>query len=357
MNANRSALQRPIRSALTAAVLAGWAGLASPAIADVSTTPTEDPALLAAALHPTGLTIETVTIRKGIVGQVGTYRDFIAGPVTIHNGIVISSGNVANMGPLPEAQLPGYDPASPPSAINSQMDTTGDGNTSEFDTYGLTAGNIENFQGSFDVAALRVRFTLDAASAVKFDFIFGSVEFPVYTGSFTDSFLVFLDGTDPSNQITFDFNGNAVQVGSSFAGLETTADLNTAFASPHALIHHLTTTTAVLSAGTHTLIFEVGDVNDHVLDSAAFIANLRAEAGNPGTEPSDDCAADLGKQGGLEGHDNRLDNNDFVVFIDLFFQHEEDADLGKQGGLEGHDGAWDNNDFVVFIDLFFNGCH
>jgi hypothetical protein len=66
--------------------------------------------------------------------------------------------------------------------------------------------------------------------------------------------------------------------------------------------------------------------------------------------------ADLGSQGGLVGSDNVVDNNDFVVFIDLFFSADGRADFGKQGGLPGADGAFDNNDFVVFIDQFFAGC-
>jgi hypothetical protein len=67
--------------------------------------------------------------------------------------------------------------------------------------------------------------------------------------------------------------------------------------------------------------------------------------------------ADIGVQGGLPGSDGVLDNNDFVVFIDAFFNHNADiADLGRQGGIFGPDGAFDNNDFVVFIDRFFAGC-
>jgi 6-phosphogluconolactonase (cycloisomerase 2 family) len=65
---------------------------------------------------------------------------------------------------------------------------------------------------------------------------------------------------------------------------------------------------------------------------------------------------DLGKQGGLRGADGILDNNDFVVFIDLFFEHDPRADFGSQGGVAGSDGQWDNNDFVVYIDQFFFGC-
>jgi hypothetical protein len=66
--------------------------------------------------------------------------------------------------------------------------------------------------------------------------------------------------------------------------------------------------------------------------------------------------ADMGSQGGVPGPDGLLDNNDFVVFIDLFFQGNQQADVGQQGGIPGHDGMFDNNDFVVYIDMFFAGC-
>ncbi|HYD01515.1 MAG TPA: immunoglobulin domain-containing protein [Phycisphaerales bacterium] len=67
-------------------------------------------------------------------------------------------------------------------------------------------------------------------------------------------------------------------------------------------------------------------------------------------------SADVGSTGGVPESDGALDNNDFVVFIDLFFQRDARADVGGTGGIAGSDGAWDNNDFVVFIDLFFSGC-
>ncbi|MDP1662085.1 MAG: GC-type dockerin domain-anchored protein [Phycisphaerales bacterium] len=65
--------------------------------------------------------------------------------------------------------------------------------------------------------------------------------------------------------------------------------------------------------------------------------------------------ADVGQQGGIPGPDCTLNNNDFIVFIDMFFNHDPAADIGQQGGLNGADGNWDNNDFVVFIDIFFSG--
>ncbi len=259
------------------------------ALGQVATTPTMDPGALGAALNPSGLTINSVTIHNGVAGQFGTFTNFELLPVTIRPGIVLSSGDVTDLSPIAGATDPDYDPASPPGKVNSQMTPEPDtGGTPEFDAFGFTSGNIENFSGGYDVAAIRVDFSIEDDTTVKFDFIFGSVEYPFWTSQFTDSFLVFLDGTTPADQITLDHSGNAVQVGSSFAGLETTADQNCAFSDPHGLIHHLTTTTPMLGGGDHFLIFEIGDVNDHILDSAVFISNLRAEAGTPGTDETDD---------------------------------------------------------------------
>jgi hypothetical protein len=68
------------------------------------------------------------------------------------------------------------------------------------------------------------------------------------------------------------------------------------------------------------------------------------------------CVADLGVAGGAPGRDGLLDNNDFIAFINYFFQGSLIADLGGAGGLSGGDGALDNNDFIVFINRFFAGC-
>ncbi|HZW05488.1 MAG TPA: immunoglobulin domain-containing protein [Phycisphaerales bacterium] len=66
--------------------------------------------------------------------------------------------------------------------------------------------------------------------------------------------------------------------------------------------------------------------------------------------------ADIGSTGGVPGADGVLDNNDFVVFIDSFFNANPLADVGQQGGMPGPDGQFNNNDFVVYIDMFFAGC-
>lgn len=219
-----------------------------------------------------GLTITSATVVNGAAVQFGTYTGFTNPPVTMNNGIVMSSGLATQTTAAfhSNGDLPDTD--------------TGALGTAEFDAYG--PGHIANFVSSHNVAALQVSFTLAAPSKIGFNFVFGSVEYPVYTSDYTDSFLAFLDGTAPANQIMFDGSGNAVQVGTTFASALTTGDTNTAFSNPHGLLVLSTYTTQTLSAGAHTLTFEVGDVNDAILDSAAFIADLHAGNGNAGTEAS-----------------------------------------------------------------------
>jgi hypothetical protein len=99
-----------------------------------------------------------------------------------------------------------------------------------------------------------------------------------------------------------------------------------------------------------------------------LVANIRCVATNAcGSLPGNPVTlriirpcggADVGAIGGVYTGcgDGVLDNNDFVVFIDLFFNGNVVADVGSVGGVPGADGHFDNNDFVVFIDMFFGGC-
>jgi hypothetical protein len=262
-----------IKLILTASVVLLSAVLPTLAI---TITPTTNGTALGNALGGAGVTITSVSVANGAASQFGTYTGFSSPPVTIGDGIVLSTGQVAQVLPSFNNGLQG--------ASTTPSTSTAAGGTAEFDAYG--SGHIANFSNSNDVASLLVNFTLSAPSQVGFNFVFGSVEFPQFTSSFTDAFLVFLDGTATANQIVFDSANNAVQVGTTFAGGLTTADTNTAFANPHGLLRLQTFTVNQLSAGSHTLRFEIGDVNDSILDSAVFISDLRAGSGQGGTNPT-----------------------------------------------------------------------
>ena len=101
------------------------------------------------------------------------------------------------------------------------------------------------------------------------------------------------------------------------------------------------------SAGGDWGLFAFGPDTDTQI--ASFTAKIEGY-------PTPACPADFGAAGGLYGQDSTLDNNDFIAFINLFFDQHPLADVGEAGGLTGQDGALDNNDFIAFINLFFNGC-
>jgi hypothetical protein len=251
-------MSKKMSFAIVAAACVGILASATVASALSITQTTNGTALGNALGGGGGLTIDSVAVTNGVAKQFGTYTGFTSGLVTIGDGIVLSTGKVVqttaafNNGVLGTATTPSTD--------------TGADGTVAFNAYG--PGHIANFTESNDVAALNVNFTLGAASQVGFDFIFGSVEFPEYTSNYTDAFLAFLDGTDVGNQIVFDASGNAVQVGSTFASALTTADTNTAFAVTHGLLKLETYTQGMLSVGSHSISFQIGDVNDRRLDSA-----------------------------------------------------------------------------------------
>jgi hypothetical protein len=96
----------------------------------------------------------------------------------------------------------------------------------------------------------------------------------------------------------------------------------------------------------------------HYLENSGVVSRYIARTLQPrpacGVMPC--SVADMGKQGGTPGADGVMDNNDFIVFIDRFFNGSLLADIGGQGGLPAPDSKLDNNDFIEFVDMFFTDC-
>ncbi len=252
---------------LTSTVLAAAASLALavPAHALSVTTTTDGTALQNALVaSPGAFGSLFTTYSVGDASQVGTYTGFTSAPVTFGNGVVLSTGVAAQ---VTSAFL---------SAGSAPSSNLGGGSTIQIDGY--APGVITNFNNANDAAQLSIVFDLTSPSAIAFDFLFGSIEYPVFTSNYTDAFYAFLDGT----QISFNSNSNPVQVGASFASLLTTADTNTAFAGVHGLVGPLTTTSGTLAAGQHTLNLVVADTNDDALDSAVFLRNFRLSSNDGG---------------------------------------------------------------------------
>ncbi len=265
------ARHRYVMKMAVATLALGSFGATDAVAGPISIVNTTNTATLAAALGATGLTIDSVVINNGATSQFGTYSNF----TLINNGVALSTGQVVQVHPSFNNGLQGL--------LTTPSTDTGAGGTAEFNAYG--SAGITNFSSSSNVASLSVNFTLSAPSQVGFDFVFGSVEYPQFTSVYTDAFLAFLDGVGTGNQVVFDASNQPVQVGPTFAGVLTTSNNETAFGSPHGLLT-LTTFTSVLGAGSHSLRFEIGDVNDGILDSGVFIANLRAGTGEVGTNPT-----------------------------------------------------------------------
>lgn len=245
----------------TALAVAVALAVAGPAQALTVTTTTDGNALQNAFVaNPGDFSFLFTTYSVGAASQVGTYSGFTSPPVTFGNGVVLSTGPAANV------------------VAGSPTSTSlGHGSTAQIDAY--APGKIANWAASFDAAQLTVVFELTAPSAIAFDLIFGSVEFPTFTSNYTDGFYAFLN----DEQISFDVNGDPVQVGASFASELRTDDTNTIFQDPHGLIGPLTTTSATLAAGVqHTLNLVVADTNDDHLDSAAFLRNFRLSSNDGG---------------------------------------------------------------------------
>ncbi|MDP1661285.1 MAG: GC-type dockerin domain-anchored protein [Phycisphaerales bacterium] len=97
-----------------------------------------------------------------------------------------------------------------------------------------------------------------------------------------------------------------------------------------------------------------GQIDEAALYCTALLPNRISQHYNDGDRRCN--AADIGQSGGAPGADGAVDNNDFIVFIDYFFNGNPLADVGSQGGVAGPDGLFNNNDFVVFINQFFTPC-
>lgn len=123
---------------------------------------------------------------------------------------------------------------------------------------------------------------------------------------------------------------------------------------------HVTNTRGVYELTNGNLIY-TNNTGVHVYDIAAATSTLihataNAQFINRLAPVTVVCRADVGVTGGEAGQDGQLDNNDFIAFINYFFELDPIADMGITGGEPGADGAWDNNDFIAFINHFFAGC-
>ena len=192
--------------------------------------------------------------------------------------------------------------------------------------------NGTTHQGANDVSSLRLDLSIPAgANCLRFDFVFGSEEYPHYVGSFNDAFLAELDVTNwqvAGNDITapgnfaFDTGGGSVSVNSSFfdPGRVVTND-GTAYNGTTAFL----TAQTPVTPGSHQLFLTIFDANDHILDSGVFVDRLVAvQAANPAT----DCKAGANQPPiALDDTDNDILEDSVDNVIDVL-GNDDDPDTG-----------------------------
>ena len=271
--------------------LAGLAGLAAIPLGSAAHT-TISPTRNAAALG------------TAIAGQAGlvTGASFVAIP---------PKGNPDAVSTTPLAGLPTNGPSY---AILSNGDATAAGNPNKNvpNSPGATdeqsavdgGGNIRG-NTNYDVTILRLDLTVPAgANCLSFDFRFLTEEYPEFVGQkYNDAFIAELDTSDwttsgsaisaPHN-FAFDQSHNVISVNA--AGAATVGAAQAAGTTYGGATQLLRASTPV-TAGSHSLYLSIFDAGDAVVDSSAFVDNLRAGP----TPAGGTCEAGVVAEGGGGG--------------------------------------------------------
>ncbi len=155
-------------------------------------------------------------------------------------------------------------------------------------------GGSERGSTAYDVSVLKLDLTAPAdANCLKLDFAFYSEEYPEYVGSsYNDTFIAELDETtwttsgsqiSAPNNFAFDPQGNVVSVNST--GATSMNEINaggTTYDGGTVLLEAATQ----ITPGDHTLYLSILDQGDQILDSAAFVDNIRFQNV---TSPEGEC--------------------------------------------------------------------
>jgi hypothetical protein len=333
--------------------------------------------------------------RSGLING-DTYYISIAGTTVVNNQAIESSTNVLGNGVLRESARFTLHSARALAAANNS------------DIYAMTGAQLQswadnaanrqfNFQRPEDVAwDLRDKNTcymVTTTSRRLWKFTFDNIEQPELGGTVT----LLWDGGRPVDTATGGFfpaalGADAITDGRAFDQICTTAsgfvyiqEDNGGSSRLGRIFRYDTKNDSCTEvAYSNPNFFKTGSANLLTIDEEAsgiiearyemapgwFVMNMQAHYGISANGLSEGgqllamfdpaavqlCETDIGGEGGAGTPDGILDNNDFIVFIDRFFNNDVRVDIGTEGGANGSDGLFDNNDFIVFINGFFNAC-
>jgi hypothetical protein len=247
----------------------------------ITITPTCDVSTLVSALVPagSGITVTNMTLSSNSLptGQLscGTYTN-ASGTYGIGNGIVISSGNVAD-----------YNDG--PNTVSDKTTAYGVAATPAQETLlQPISGGTPPFK-HFDVTELTLTFSeAPDKNQVFFNTVFGSEEFPVFVGTeFNDAFGLYLNGTN----IAF-VGGKPINIDHpDFAAIPGT-ELNGVLA-PGGNPDLLLSGNVVPGSTGNTMTFIVADTSDPFLDTTVFLSSFAAVPPTPPTSVPEPPSAAL----------------------------------------------------------------
>lgn len=267
---------RKFRRAASAVAVCGLLGAAYAVPADAAITGTNNADTLAGAITGTAVT------GAGFSGaQPPTYYPAGVGDAALAG--FPTSGNTFTILTSGDARI-----------ADDPNDDTGSGENNDFNL--LERGDAN------DPVTLAIPVEVPAGTnCLSFDYKFLSEEFPEYvTAGYNDRFFAELDGTSWTSAADaftapLDFatsKGDAVSVDT--VGPTTVTDLAAAGTTYDGATEVLTTK-ATVAPGPHTLYLSITDSGDYVLDSAAFLDNIRFTNETPqACKPPDIFAGTVG---------------------------------------------------------------
>ena len=262
----------------------------------VTTTTTAATLVNAMLLRPlaTGVTITSSSLVSANPIQQGTYANGDGVPLQIPQmGTILTTGN---------AQIPDQ---------NTSPDWTGAWNgPGDPRLSALIGGTATN-----DANELTINFTVDPNSGIKsgkFEFQFGSEEYPDFVGSpFNDILAGFINGDQTTNFI-HDSKGNLVSINSAFFNLDNSVNPATG-KSPYNIEYNGLTSGLVASfpvqPGANTLTIAIADASDDLYDSGVLMTDLHFSTQSVGAGGVTAGGASAGAWNGITLDQYSNDNN------------------------------------------------
>lgn len=243
-------------------------------------------------------TVSNVTFSgAGIAGG-----QFSGGPFGLSDGVILSSGDIANVeGP------------NTVDSVTANLGTPGDADLNSL---------IPGFT-TFDATILEFDFDCGEVPVFSFDYVFASDEYNEYVNtSFNDVFGFFLDGTNiallPDGVTPVSINnvnnGNPLGTNASNPSLYNNNDLQDGgpfFDTEADGFTVVLSATAALTPGPHHIKLAIADAGDRILDSWVMIEGGSFQCASPNTPPTVDAGSDVsGTEGSLISLDGTVTDPD-----------------------------------------------